>query len=225
MKTGIKQLTKELLNLFLKSNCPLCTRPTEVEFCEYCRRQLQRCQLKNSSNFWQGDLPIFIWGNYGGVLKQAIAALKYENQPQLARPLGHWLGEAWLKSEQAINQKKLILVPIPLHTSKQQQRGFNQAELIARSFGEYTGYKQQPLGLERIRATAPQFSLSLQQRSQNLADAFVVSKGFACRSTSSVLLVDDIYTTGATARSAAQALRSKGIKVYGLIAIAGSSQD
>lgn len=223
MQTRIQQLKKGLLNLFLKSNCPLCNRPTGVEFCEYCQRQLQRCQLKNSSYLWHGELPIFIWGNYGGSLKQAITTLKYENQPPLARPLGHWLGEAWLKSAAAKNQKKLILVPIPLHASKQQQRGFNQAELIARSFGEYTGYKQQPLGLERIRATAPQFSLSPQQRSQNLADAFVVGS-LAQKSAATVLLVDDIYTTGATARSAALALRRQGIKVYGLIAIASSDQ-
>lgn len=223
MQTGIQQLKKGLLNLFLKSNCPLCDRPTSVEFCEFCQRQLQRCQLKNPSQLWQGELPIFIWGNYGGSLKQAIAALKYENKPELARPLGQWLGESWLKSS-AICQKKLTVVPIPLHSAKLQERRFNQAELIAKSFCEYTGYKQQPLGLERIRETEAQFKLTPQQREENLADAFIVGKSLAQKSVSPVLLVDDIYTTGATVRAAAKVLRRRGIKVYGLVAVASSRQ-
>ncbi len=45
---------------------------------------------------WQEPVPVFGWGVYGGSLKRAIAAMKYENQPQIARPLGQWLGEAWL---------------------------------------------------------------------------------------------------------------------------------
>lgn len=221
MGIDIQQLKKGLLNLFLKSNCPLCDRPTPVEFCEYCQKQLQRCQLKNPSQLWQGELPLFIWGNYGGTLKQAIAVLKYENKLEIARPLGHWLGKSWLKSP-SICQKKLTVVPIPLHSAKLQQRGFNQAELIAKSFCEYTGYKQQPLGLERIRETEAQFKLTPQQREENLADAFIVGKSLVQKSTSPVLLVDDIYTTGATVRAAAAALRRQGIEVYGLVAIASS---
>lgn len=226
MKTSIETLKKGLLALFLKSNCPLCDRPTEAEFCEYCQRQLQRCQLKNPSHFWQADLPVFVWGAYGGILKQAIAALKYENQPQLARPLGQWLGQAWLQSSAANRGKKLTVVPIPLHASKLQQRGFNQAELIARSFCDFTHYKQQPLGLERIRATEAQFSLSPQQREQNVADAFILGKSLVQHPpTLPVLLVDDIYTTGATVRSVVQTLRRQKIEVYGLVAIASSHKS
>lgn len=223
MEKGIYKLKNNLLGLFLKSNCPLCDRPAEVEWCQYCQRQLLRCQLKNSSNLWQGELPAFVWGAYGGVLKRAIAALKYENQPQLARPLGQWLAQAWLASPIANPAQKLTVVPIPLHCTKQQQRGYNQAERIAQSFCEYTGYKLKPLGLERVRATEAQFGLSLQQREQNLTDAFVIGKGLSPPSTSSpVLLLDDIYTTGATVRAAAQTLRNKGIVVYGIVAIATS---
>jgi ComF family protein len=179
--------------------------------------------MKNPSKFWQGELPVFVWGAYSGILKQAIAALKYENQPQLARSLGHWLGQAWLKSPAATRTKKLTVVPIPLHPTKLKQRGFNQAELIARSFCEFTGYKHQALGLERVRVTQAQFGLSAQEREQNLTDAFAIAKSLSqAPSTSPVLLVDDIYTTGATACSAAQTLRRQGIGVYGVVAIATS---
>ena len=219
----IEQLKNSLLSLFLKSNCPLCTRPAETELCQYCYRQLQRCKLSNHSRLCQGELPVFIWGNYGNGVKRAIAALKYDNQPQLACPLGNWLAEAWLKEGAAKHTKKFTVVPIPLHPSKQKSRGFNQAELIAESFCQITGYQHQPLLLQSIRKTEAQFSLSAQARSQNLAEAFTIGKSFRKNPpTSPVLIVDDIYTTGATVRSATETLRQEGIQVYGVVAIASS---
>ncbi|OLT60587.1 ComF family protein [Moorena bouillonii] len=221
MLQGIETLKKGLLSLFLKSNCPLCERPATDELCDYCEQQLLRCQLDKNQFLCNQNLPLFVWGNYGGPLKRVLAALKYENQPQLAHPLGHWLGKAWLKSSATPSQKqKLIVVPIPMHPTKQQQRGYNQAELIAQSFCELTGYKQAPLGLERVRATQPQFSLSVQERAQNLADAFIIGKHFLRHhSTSPVLILDDIYTSGATVQSATTTLRKHGITVHGSVAI------
>lgn len=208
-----------LLNLFLESNCLLCQRSTSKEFCLDCARQLQRCQLQPPSSLWQGQLPIFAWGMYGGILKRAIALLKYENQPQIARPLGHWLAQAWLNSQLA--SKDLIVVPIPLHADKQKQRGYNQAVLLAQSFCEITRLQLQQRGLERVRATEAQFSLSVLEREKNLAMAFKLGANFLHhRPTKSILLLDDIYTTGATARSAAQTLQKLGIPVYGLVALA-----
>lgn len=208
---------KDLLNLFLESKCALCQRPTSQEFCLDCTRQLQRCQLSHTS-LCQGQLPVFAWGTYGGTLKRAIALLKYENKPQVARPLGHWLGEAWLKSNVS---KSLIVVPIPLHAEKLKQRGYNQAALLAESFCEITNLNLQQQGLERIRATEAQFNLSVGEREKNLAMAFKLgAKLRGDRSTKPVLLLDDIYTTGATAKSAAQTLRQSGIRVYGLVALA-----
>lgn len=216
----LAQIFGSFLDLFLQSNCPLCQRSTQAELCQYCQRQLQRCQLPNPSQFWEGELPVLAWGAYGGILKRAIAVLKYENQPQLAQPLGSWLGEAWLKSPVAATPQKLIVVPIPLHPKKLQQRGYNQAELLARSFCDMTGLRLQ-LGLERVKTTEAQFSLSQSQREENLANAFGVSKNFRLpHPKTPVLLLDDIYTSGATARSARLALQHQGIRVYGMVAIA-----
>ena len=215
----LAQTLNNFLNLFLQSKCPLCQRATEAEFCQYCQRQLLSCKLTDSSDLWQGEVPVFAWGVYRGGIKRAIAALKYEHLPQLALPLGYWLGEAWLKSPISQTTKKLIVVPIPLHDSKLKQRGYNQAELLAQSFGKFTGLPWQN-GLERVRATEAQFGLSVSQRQQNLTDAFRLSKKFQVKSSNAVLLIDDIYTTGATAKSAAKILQQQGIEVYGLVAIA-----
>lgn len=214
------------LDLLLETKCPLCDRSTGKELCLDCQQQVQRCQLANQTDDWKTPLPVFAWGMYGGALKRSIAMLKYNNQPQLARPLGNWLAQAWLNSSIAqVNSptQSLLVVPIPMHPTKQRERGFNQAELIARSFCERTGLPMQTQGLKRIRATEAQFSLSAGARTQNLSGAFQVDERLKRWSAAkAILLVDDIYTTGATAKAAVQALNYYQIPVYGLIAVSKS---
>ncbi len=210
---------QSFLNLFLKTNCPLCDRPTDRVLCLYCQRQLQRCQLTDPSQYWQPPLPVFAWGDYSGILKRAIAQMKYENHPNLAQPLAEELSRAWLQSR--VGRKATpIVVPIPMHAGKRQQRGFDQAELLARHFCQVTGLPLQVRGLERVRSTQALFELSPTQRQQEVTDAFSLGRGFRRRPTRAVLLLDDIYTTGATAQSAAQTLQQQGVEVCGIVAIA-----
>ena len=220
-------LVKSFLNLFLKSNCPLCQRPAAEEFCPYCHKQLQRCKLTDPGRSWDSETSIFVWGEYSGALKRAIAAFKYENNPQLGKPLGGWLAEAWLNSpELAIDN--LTVVPIPLNREKLKQRGFNQAELLAESFCELTGLPLRRHGLERIKDTKPLFELSLPERQAEMKDALILGKDFRRRLPRDplrglrqrVLLVDDIYTSGTTVKSAIKILKQSGISVYGTVALA-----
>jgi ComF family protein len=213
-------LVKSFLNLFLKSNCPLCQRPATGEFCSYCHKQLQRCQLTDPGRFWHSEQRVFVWGEYGGALKRAIAALKYDGNPQLAKPLGGWLAEAWLSfPELAIDN--LTVVPIPLHQEKLKQRGFNQAELLAESFCELTGLPLQRHGLERVKNTQALFALTPLQRQAEMKNALSLGKDFRRRlPRDRVLLVDDIYTSGTTVKSAIQILKVSGISVYGTVALA-----
>ncbi|MBC1241744.1 ComF family protein [Nostoc sp. 2RC] len=224
MHTFTQKLTS-LLNLFLQSHCPLCQRSTSQEICDNCARQLQKCQRQNSISLWKEPLPVFSWGEYGGIVKRAIAVMKYENQPQIARPLGQWLGESWLLNSPK-RDSQAVVVPIPLHASKLHQRKYNQAALIAQSFCEITGLKLKLDGLTRVRQTQAQFGLSVSGREQNLKTAFAVGQEFRHRLPNvPVLLLDDIYTTGATARSAVQTLREYGIVVLGLVAVATTVKD
>lgn len=211
---------KSCLNLFLYSTCPLCGRSAAQDFCTSCQQQIQRCQLADPTQFWQGQPPVFPWGLYEGVLKRATSALKYDNQHQLAYPLGQWLAQAWLSS-QVSSRTKLVVVPIPLHQAKQQQRGYNQAALLAQGFCSFTGLPLQCEGLKRVRKTQAQFGLPISEREQNLAQAFCLGSNFLRNHPSHpILLLDDIYTTGATARAATQALQQFGIEVYGLVTVA-----
>lgn len=120
----------------------------------------------------------------------------------------------------------LVVVPIPIHPHKRQQRGFNQADLLAQHFSDHAGLPIALHGLARSRETIAQFNLSFQEREQNLVDAFCLGKSFLKqRPTVPVLLLDDIYTTGATARSVTQTLRQHGISVYGIAVVARSLRD
>ncbi len=212
---------KGFLSFFLESNCPLCDRPTEKVICVHCEEQLQQCRLHNPCQFGQQELPLFAWGSYDSTLSRAIKTLKYQNQPQLAEPMGQWLGEAWLNSDLGHKSGRLIVIPIPSHPRKLAERGFNQAELIGRSFCQFTGFSLQTSGLVRVKETEAMFGLNAKQREKNIADAFSLGKSFQRQTPPlPVLLLDDIYTTGATIKAAAQTLRSNGIKVAGAIALA-----
>ena len=224
----LTQAVQPWLNLFLEAHCPLCQRSTAAVFCQDCQRQLQGCRFSQPGQNWQGELPVLAWGKYEGKLKRALAGLKYDQQPQIAQPLGEWLAQTWLSASAGFGQFRArsqpVVVPIPLHPEKLQQRGYNQAALLAQAFCDRTGLPLQAQGLTRVRSTEAQFGLSEAARNQNLADAFAIAPHWQRQKPASVLLLDDIYTTGATARSAAQTLRSRGIRVLGVVAIAQALQ-
>jgi ComF family protein len=209
---------RDFLNVVLAGPCPLCQRSTAQPVCRDCDRKLQQSQ---TATWVPGVPPIFAWATYGGEVKRAIAALKYENQPQLARPLGQWLGQAWLDSPANTVSLAPWVVPVPLHLTRLQERGFNQAELLAAQFCAVTGLRLVPQGLVRAKATTAQFQLGPTERERNLTQAFTIHSSLLRRTGSApILLVDDIYTTGATIREVVQTCRRQGIRVCGVVVLA-----
>ncbi len=212
-------LRQQFLNLFLKSNCPLCDRTADYILCRYCLRQLQDSQLTTPDRYWHEDFPLFAWGKYEGGVKRSIGKLKYDGHREIAKLYGEWLATSWQQANFIAIFPKLIVVPIPLHTEKLATRGFNQAELIARSFCQSTGYKID-LSLQRTRSTVAQFGLSKSARQENVAGAVAIDSKSKLQPGATVLLIDDIYTTGATVRSAADVLSARQINVCGVAVIA-----
>ncbi|MEM9504958.1 MAG: ComF family protein [Cyanobacteria bacterium P01_E01_bin.43] len=212
-------LVKAAANLFLQRPCPLCDRPAPQSLCPTCWQQIQRGAPLPPRQATPTALSVLAWRPYQGPLKRAIATLKYENHPELAEPLGQALGQVWRQSP--LTGKAPIVVPIPMFAAKQRQRGFNQAVLIARAFCLKTGLPLARQGLLRQRDTAPQFTLGLTARQQNLSGAFALGPAFQRRRPRrSVLLLDDIYTTGTTVQNAATELRRCGISVCGVATVA-----
>lgn len=217
----IVRLLRSVLDLFLRPNCLLCDRPSSDELCDACQRRLLETRLRNPHQHWRGDLPLFAWGTYDGSLKRAIATLKYNDRPQLARPLGQWMGRAWTTKTAPTQGDRFTVVPVPMHPEKQRQRGFNQAEQLARHFCQFTRLPLAANGLQRVRNTQPLFQLSPAQRRQTLNQAIALGSDFQRRSPQHpVLLLDDIYTTGTTIREAARVLHQHRIPLGGVVVLA-----
>ena len=152
------------------------------------------------------------YGSYEGGLRELIHLLKYEQIRPAAGVLGRMLGEA--AARLPLPQQAPLVVPVPLHAAKQRQRGFNQSELIARA-----ALKSPPLDalrlqlhvsvMERTRATESQTGLTRHQRRENIRGAFHVQDAAAVAGRT-ILLVDDVFTTGTTASECARVLRRAG---------------
>lgn len=211
---GWMQAVQPLTRLVIAARCPLCDRPASKVLCIDCDRQLQRDRLSEPLD--QGVVPIVAWGQYGGTLRQAIAAMKYNHQPELARLLGIQLAQTWERSPLAKRYPNPVVLPVPMHPKKQAERGFNQAELIAKAFCQYTRLSLHASGVQRTRNTEPLFNLSPTAREAMLDNAFCLGSDFQRRPPKLVLLVDDIYTTGATLRAIHHLLRQHHIALCGL---------
>lgn len=155
------------------------------------------------------------YGLYDSRLKDAIHALKYDRLRAVSRPLGKLLSLSMAPLNAALPSGALV-IPVPLHRDKLAQRGFNQARTLAEAAITELRCTQPgwpltlaPRTLMRLRSTESQAGLTLHQRRINVRGAFSVSSP-AVVANKDVILVDDIMTTGATARAAAQALRRAG---------------
>ncbi len=154
-------------------------------------------------------------GLYQDNMRAAIQALKYDRMHPAARPLGRMLAHA-ISGLAAEAPAEMLVVPVPLHRTKYAERGFNQARSLA-VYALASLKKTHPewrLGLAsstlmRLRPTESQAGLTPRQRRMNVRGAFSVSDAAAV-TLKHVLVIDDILTTGSTARAAAQALREAG---------------
>lgn len=208
-------MLKQLLSVFLESRCIFCDRATANTLCQYCSKKLASHQLAKSDRLnLQRDLSVFAWGKYDGQLKRAIALMKYDRQPEIGDVLGRLLGQAWLDSNLTKSLQKVTVVPIPLHHKKLKERGFNQAEVIAKGFCQVTRYNLNSQALIRVKETKAMFDIrNLEARAKNLQGAFDIGNKLPKHP---VLLVDDIYTTGTTIKESIKVLQRKKTQVVGV---------
>ncbi|NLC70406.1 MAG: ComF family protein [Desulfuromonadaceae bacterium] len=141
------------------------------------------------------------FGIYEGLLKEAVQTFKYRDKFHLGRPLGRLVAEKVAERHRFCPFD--LILPVPLHRRRLQERTYNQALLLAETIGRHLAVPVNSALLRRLRPTPPQQGLSERERLRNLKGVFGLAEKIEGLR---VLLVDDVMTTGATARECSQVL-------------------
>jgi ComF family protein len=162
--------------------------------------------------------PAWDWtraaADYAGVVREAIHAFKFDGRRTLARPLAALVLAQW---GDRLAAGVGGLVPVPLTSAREQERGYNQAALLAEAVAAQLAVRVRPRWLARVRATLPQSDLGAAERRANVRGAFAADRAAAGHH---VVVVDDVLTTGATAAECARALRVAGAAQVGVLTVA-----
>jgi ComF family protein len=142
-----------------------------------------------------------------GIVREVIHEFKYGRQIHLRHLIARWLSAA-LEDERLCGGRFDVIIPVPLHPTRQRERGFNQAAVLAELLGAQTSLPVKPL-LERTRYTTTQTALDRSERMENLHNAFRLRKNADVRGLR-VLLIDDVLTTGSTLNECARVLKRAG---------------
>lgn len=151
---------------------------------------------------------------FEGALREAIHHLKYDRQARVAEPLGALLAQHLAAQRYRVD----AIVAVPLHPERLRKRGFNQAQLLAQQLARQTRLPLLATEVVRVRQTAQQADLSRQARRANVADAFAWRA--STPPPASVLVIDDVLTTGATVEAVAAALCRAGAREVHALALA-----
>lgn len=221
-----------ILDLLFPKKCLGCGKESSY-FCQSCIGDILQIDLvcPQCGNLSIGGLThpgcekkfsldgLWSLGIYQGSLKKAIQKLKYE--PSLVRDLAPVLSDIIIDYREKFkphifdlirkNHKNWVIIPVPLHWFRENDRGFNQAKLIGQILSKKLGLAYSD-GLKRVRYTRSQTKLKVQQRKQNIRNAFALSPNCNLSPVTCILLIDDVWTTGSTLRECCFVLKKSGAK-------------
>ncbi len=219
-----------ILDLIYPRKCIVCGSVLDMcnknQNCSECKKCLQYFDDKSENEFFNRNNKC-ITKNYGvfaynEYMRDIIHKYKYSNKPAMGQNLAELMDD---KFREIIKTKNVaVVIPVPLHKKRYRSRGYNQSEILAKKLSKKYNIKIDCKSLSRVRFTKPQNNLSVKMRENNLKKAFdVVDK--ECVRYKSVLLIDDIYTTGSTVEACAEVLLAHGVsEVYSLcLAVAGKT--
>ncbi|MDD5108140.1 MAG: ComF family protein [Candidatus Omnitrophica bacterium] len=155
---------------------------------------------------------------YTGVIKKLIHEFKYNGKDYLKKPLGSIMN-TFIRDYNLPIEYLDFIIPVPLHKSRQREREFNQANLLAQQVAGEFNKKIASDILIRRKATKTQTELTPQQRRQNVEMSFLVAKPDLIKNMN-LLLIDDVLTTGSTSNEAAKSLKEAGAKMVLLMTLA-----
>jgi competence protein ComFC len=203
--------------------CPACqsaARPIRPPLCPCCGRPqagaspCRRCQASPPSY-----TALRAWAGFRGPLRQAVHSLKYKGNLSL----GDVLARPLIQLLPALTWRVDLVIPVPLAIARFRERGYNQAELLARPIALALGIPYASKALVKIRETRPQVDLKAAQRVENVSGAFRGEGRMVSRR--SVLVIDDVATTGATLEACSAALKEAGASAVYCLTLARAVYD
>ncbi len=233
LQNKVSSITKLAELIFFPSFCELCSSLLESSqervICRSCWEQMipySSSYCLCCGRFFEGSAephlcqdclekrpPFTIhrsYGRYKGKLKDAILLYKYRRFQVLGGGFSRLIFRR-LGKEENIWWKADVIIPVPLHPKRKKKRGFNQAQVIAAGLAGFKGIKLEEGVLVKIKNVLPQTFLETEEREKNVSGAFRVIDKVKIRG-KTVILVDDVYTTGSTARECSLVLREAGAR-------------
>lgn len=187
--------------------CGKALRKEEQEYCEDCEKR------KHLYTEGRGIFP------YQGGMKKALLDLKYQGKRENALFLGRALAN--LGRKDVLRWRPEVVIPVPVHRKRRKERGYNQAELLARICAEAWGIPMDSQAVVRTHRTKAQKNLDPKERRKNLASAFGAGK--SRKNYKNILIIDDIYTTGSTLDEVSRVLLKQGAEhIYFLTVCIGT---
>ena len=209
----------DFLNFLFPIKCGICNKISKEAICNNCLNNLykiEKTKIANVKNcYYNKQLYIF---DYKGIIRTKIIQYKFRDKAYLYK----FFVQIMLKNKKIYRFIKSYDIIIPVSISKQRfkERGYNQTLLIAKELAsniEKLELKNDVLF--KIKNTAPQSTLNKAERKNNLKGAYVVKNEIVIKN-KKVLILDDVYTTGSTAKECSKLLKSTGVKHIGVITIA-----
>jgi ComF family protein len=212
---------RALIDVLLPAACPGCGREGAV-LCKACRTPFERrlaeppgVPIGLPAELPDGLVQLEWCAAFTGPVRAAVHALKYGGERRLVEPLAALMAERWRRAGRGGD----LLVPVPVHAARRRERGFDQAEELARSIGRALEVEVSSCLVREQRTTA-QHALGRTERARNVGHAFAMAPRSGRVAGRWVVLVDDVMTTGATLRGCAAVLRAAGARGVSALTLA-----
>jgi len=208
--SSMKNFILGLLDFIYKKKCYFCGSSREsVSMCSKCFNELEFNNILVDREIL--GVKVFISGCYEKYSQKLIRGIKYHVQKDLAYYQARFMYEYFSDVIDKFHlSKDFCIIPVPLHKNREKKRGYNHMELVAKEFSQMSGFEYCSNFIKRVKATKPQYKLSRVERINNLSGAFSVD--ILKKPNKTILLIDDICTSGTTFEVIIEELHKNGIK-------------
>jgi ComF family protein len=212
-----------LLDLIYPPKCPVCRGAVDSHgaWCGHCLAPVMAAREVSMAEHRLHALDAcYVICDYTGGLKRLIHDMKFRRAERYAVQLA-WLLEQGVKPKWVVGADTVI--PVPLHAARQAERGYNQTERIFKTWTDTQGLCWLDNSMERLRATVPQWELTLAERRKNIKGAFGCTRPELVKD-KHIIVVDDIFTSGITMEECAKILKQAGAASVRGLALASGAQ-